>query len=511
MGEILAILMFVASLLAILIGFPVAFTLAGIALVFSGIGTLYGVFDPFILSALGSRYFGIMTNEVLTAVPLFIFMGVMLERSKLAEDLLKTMGQLFGELNGGLGISVILVGTLLAASTGIVGATVVTMGLLSLPILKNAGYDDKLSAGTICASGSLGQLIPPSTVLIFMGDILQGANQTAQLEMGNLSPTPISVGQLFAGALLPGLILVLLYMFWTAAKAIFNPSSCPGVKLSDEEKKDLPRKVIVALLPPLFLIFAVLGSILAGIATPTESASVGAVGTIVLASLKKMLNLSILKATMKSTLMISSMVFIILLGASVFSLVFRGLGGEDIVYRALSSAPGGVTGAVLIVMIAIFFLGFFLDTFEIIFITVPIGAPILIRLGVDPIWLGVMIGMNLQTSFLTPPFGFALFYLKGVAGRSISTINIYLGAMPFVGLQVIGMTLLFLIPDLATWLPKKLFEPKTNTLFEETHRDHEIVNKQHNIDNFNNLFIAPNIENVQIDQFEDLLKKEPEY
>lgn len=457
MGEILASLMFLVTILVVLAGYPVAFTLAGTALGFGALGISLGLFEPSLLTALAVRYFGTMTNEVLVAVPLFVFMGVMLERSKIAEQLLTTMGELFGAMRGGLGMSVILVGALLAASTGIVGATVVTMGLLSLPVMARAGYDPKLATGAICASGTLGQIIPPSTVLIFMGDILQGANQSAQLEMGNFSPDPLSVGQLFAGAMLPGLMLVVLYMLWIGFKAITDPESCPPLELSDERRADLPRRVVVALVPPLALILAVLGSILGGAATPTESASVGAVGAMILAAFKGRLTLPILKEVMRSTLMINSMVFVILLGASVFSLVFRGLGGEELVFDILAAMPGGTTGAVLIVMLVIFVLGFFLDTFEIIFITVPIAAPVLIRLGVDPIWLGVLIGMNLQTSFLTPPFGFALFYLRGVADKAIKTLDIYRGALPFVGLQVAGIGLLWLVPDLATWLPDVLF------------------------------------------------------
>ncbi len=456
-GEILAALMFLATILVVLAGYPVAFTLAGTALAFGGLGIALDLFEPSLLLALASRYFGTMTNEVLVAVPLFVFMGVMLERSKIAEQLLMTMGELFGAMRGGLGLSVILVGALLAASTGIVGATVVTMGLLSLPIMNRAGYDPKLSTGAICASGTLGQIIPPSTVLIFMGDILQGANQQAQLEMGNFSPDPLSVGQLFAGAMLPGLVLVILYMLWIGYKAITDPESCPALELDPSQRASLPGRILSALVPPLLLIFAVLGSILAGIATPTESASVGAVGAMLLAATKGQLSRAILGQVMRSTLMISSMVFVILLGASVFSLVFRGLGGEELVFDILASMPGGAAGAVFIVMLVIFFLGFFLDTFEIIFITVPIAAPVLIQLGVDPIWLGVLIGMNLQTSFLTPPFGFALFYLRGVADAAIKTLDIYKGALPFVGLQIAGIGLLWLVPDLATWLPDILF------------------------------------------------------
>ena len=456
-GEILSVAMFLATIGAVLAGYPVAFTLAGVGLMFAGLGMALGVFDAAILSALAGRYFGTMTNETLVAVPLFVFMGVMLERSKIAEALLTTMGELFGSLRGGLGYSVVIVGALLAASTGIVGATVVTMGLLSLPAMMRAGYDPKLAAGTICAAGTLGQIIPPSTVLIFVGDILQGANQQAQLELGNLAPEPMSVGQLFAGAMIPGLVLVGLYLAWILAKSIVDPRSCPPLEMTEEQRAGLAGRVLSALAPPLLLILAVLGSILAGIATPTESASVGAVGAMLLAGVKNRFDNRVLREVLRTTLSITSMVFVILLGASVFSLVFRGLGGENLVHDALASMPGGTFAAVLAVMALIFVLGFFLDTFEIIFIVVPIAAPALIKLGVDPIWLGVMIGVNLQTSFLTPPFGFALFYLRGVAGKLLRTAEVYKGVVPFVALQVVGITLLWLAPGMATRLPDRLF------------------------------------------------------
>lgn len=456
-GEILAVAMFVAMIGAVLAGYPVAFTLAGVGLAFAALGMTLDAFDVAILSALTGRYFGTMTNETLVAVPLFVFMGVMLERSKIAEALLTTMGELFGKMRGGLGYSVVIVGALLAASTGIVGATVVTMGLLSLPAMMRAGYDPKLAAGTICASGTLGQIIPPSTVLIFVGDILQGANQQAQLELGNLAPEPISVGQLFAGAMIPGLVLVALYLAWILFKSVVDPDSCPPLEASAGQRAGLLRRSLETLVPALLLIVAVLGSILAGVATPTESASVGSVGAMALTAAKGRFNLDLLREVMRTTLNITSMVFVILLGASVFSLVFRGLGGENLVHDALSSLPGGVVVAVLAVMAVIFVLGFFLDTFEIIFIVVPITAPALIKLGVDPIWLGVMIGMNLQTSFLTPPFGFALFYLRGVADSLVKTVDIYRGVVPYVGLQLLGVTIVGLIPVLATGLPDRLF------------------------------------------------------
>jgi tripartite ATP-independent transporter DctM subunit len=453
-GEILAGLMFFGIIGFLLLGFPVAFTLAGVSLMFGAVGMSLGVFDPSNFGALPNRYIGFMTNEVLVAVPLFIFMGVMLERSNIAEQLLLTMGKLFGNLRGGLGMSVIVVGTLLAASTGVVGATVVTMGLISLPAMLRAGYDPKLATGVICASGTLGQIIPPSTVLIFMGDMLSGINSQVQMAKGNFAPTAVSVGDLFAGALLPGFMLVGLYLLYTIFKAITDPESCPATPVPPEEKKDLLREVVVSLVPPLLLILSVLGSILGGIATPTEAASVGAVGAMVLAALKWRLSFTILRQTAVATATITSMVFVILLGASVFSVVFRLMGGDNLVHEFLANLPGGTLMAVAVVMAIMFVLGFILDTFEIIFIVIPITAPILLALDVDPVWLGVLVGVNLQTSFLTPPFGFALFYLRGVAPADLPTSAIYKGIMPFVALQIIAIGILFAFPGIVTWLPR---------------------------------------------------------
>jgi tripartite ATP-independent transporter DctM subunit len=511
-GEILSVAMFLGTIGAVLAGYPVAFTLAGVGLMFAGLGMAFGVFDVAILSALAGRYFGTMTNETLVAVPLFVFMGVMLERSKIAEALLTTMGELFGTLRGGLGYSVVIVGALLAASTGIVGATVVTMGLLSLPAMMRAGYDPKLASGTICAAGTLGQIIPPSTVLIFVGDILQGANQQAQLALGNMAPEPISVGQLFAGAMIPGLVLVGLYLAWILFKSIVEPRSCPPLEMTDEQRAGLAGRVLSALAPPLVLMLAVLGSILAGIATPTESASVGAVGAMLLAGVKLRFDRKILHEVMRATLSITSMVFVILLGASVFSLVFRGLGGENLVHDALASMPGGVFAAVLAVMLVIFVLGFFLDTFEIIFIVVPIAAPALIKLGVDPIWLGVMIGVNLQTSFLTPPFGFALFYLRGVAGKLLRTIDIYRGVVPFVALQVLGMALIWMAPGMATYLPGKLFADEAPLYEDDSQSSAPAAQAGSPVaDDFGDLLEepAPGRTVPYLDDFENLLPEEP--
>ncbi len=452
-GEILSGLMFVGVIGFLLLGFPVAFTLAGTSLIFGLVGMWFGVFDPSNFGALASRYIGFMTNEVLVAVPLFIFMGVMLERSRIAEQLLTTMGKLFGSIRGGLGMSVIIVGALLAASTGVVGATVVTMGLISLPAMLRAKYDPKLASGVICASGTLGQIIPPSTVLIFMGDMLSSINAQVQMQQGNFAPTPVTVGDLFAGAFFPGLLLVGCYLAWMIFKAITDPESCPATPMDPGERKGIWKEVAVALIPPLILIFAVLGSILMGIATPTEAGSVGAVGATILAALRWRLSFRVFREAAIATATITSMVFIILFGASVFSIVFRMMGGDALVHEFLVNLPGGTVGALIVVMLIMFVLGFILDTFEIIFIVIPITAPILLMLGVDPIWLGVIVGVNLQTSFLTPPFGFSLFYLRGVAPNSVSTGMIYRGAIPFVALQVVVIALLFIFPDIITWLP----------------------------------------------------------
>lgn len=452
----MALLLFLAAIIILLAGFPVAFSLAGAGLLFALIGTLAGNFDPVFLEAVPNRIFGIMTNEVLVAVPLFVFMGVTLEKAKIADDLLDTMASLFGSLRGGLGISVTLVGMLMAASTGIVGATVVTMGLLSLPTMLKRGYNAQLATGTICAAGTLGQIIPPSIVLVLLGDVMSSAYQQSQLDQGIFSPETVSVGDLFMGALIPGLLLVLLYILYLTGVAFFKPCSAPAYQ-SDSSQRRSFAQICLAMLPPLLLILLVLGSILTGKATPTEAASVGAVGAIILALCKRSLNLQMLREVMRSTTKVSSMVFMILIGAAIFSLVFRGFGGDELVREFLSELPGGVVGAVILVMLVMFLLGFFLDFIEITFVVVPIVAPVLLSMGLDPIWLGVMIALNLQTSFLTPPFGFALFYLRGVAPNSVSTSQIYKGVMPFIGIQIAMLALLAFWPSLVTWLPKYLF------------------------------------------------------
>ena len=454
--EWVAGLLFVSVILILLAGFPVAFTLGGTALLFAGVGVLTGEFHGAMLSGLPNRIFGIMTNETLVAVPLFVFMGVTLERARIAEELLETLSALFGTLRGGLGISVTLVGMLLAASTGIVGATVVTMGLLSLPTMLKRGYSPEIAAGTICASGTLGQIIPPSIILVMLGDVMTTAYQQAQLEMGIFSPKTVSVGDLFAGALIPGLLLVLLYMLYVLGLAFFKPATMPAHVREPGETASL-MQVLHALFPPLLLIFAVLGSILGGFATPTEAAGVGAMGALLLAISRKQLNLERLQEIMQSTLRISSMVFMILIGASIFSLVFRGYGGDDGVRAVLEALPGGVIGAVIVVMLVMFLLGFVLDFIEITFVVVPIVGPVLLAMGLDPVWLGIMIAINLQTSFLTPPFGFALFYLRGVAPPEVSTAQIYRGAIPFVAIQLFALLLLALFPELVTWLPGKIY------------------------------------------------------
>jgi tripartite ATP-independent transporter DctM subunit len=454
--EWVAALLFLTVILVLLAGFPVAFTLGGTALIFAALGVIGGGFNEALLSGLPNRIFGIMTNETLVAVPLFVFMGVTLERAQIAEELLETLSSLFGALRGGLGISVTLVGMLLAASTGIVGATVVTMGLLSLPTMLKRGYSPEIATGTICASGTLGQIIPPSIILVMLGDVMTTAYQQAQLEMGIFSPKTVSVGDLFAGALVPGLLLVVLYMLYILGVAFFRPAAVPAHR-HDAGQQISVGQILHALLPPLILILAVLGSILMGLATPTEAAGVGGVGALLLAISRRQLNLPRLREIMQSTLKISSMVFLILIGASMFSLVFRGYGGDDGVRVILEALPGGIVGAVIVVMFVMFLLGFVLDFIEITFVVVPIVGPVLLAMGLDPVWLGIMIAINLQTSFLTPPFGFALFYLRGVAPASVTTAQIYRGAVPFVGIQVVALLLLAMFPELITWLPEKIY------------------------------------------------------
>jgi len=454
--EWLPLSMFVAVCVVLLTGYPVAFALGGTALLFAAGGMLTGTFSPSDLSFVPNRLFGIIENSTLMAVPLFVFMGVMLEKSRVAEKLLSSMGQLFGPLPGGMGLAIILVGALLAASTGIVGATVVTMGLLSLPTMLRQGYQPQLSTGLICATGTLGQIIPPSIALVLLGDVLANAYQDIQLKQGLWSLDTVSVGDLFVGALIPGLILVGLYLFYVVAISLLKPQWAPAFAPADGERRSW-RALLGGLIPPLLLIAAVLGSILTGKATPTEAAGVGAFGTLLLGAANRHLNRTILGEVVRATSRVTAMVFMILIGASLFSLVFRGFGGEEAVHNLFAAMPGGVIGATVMVMLLIFLLGFILDFIEITFVVVPIVAPVLLGMGLDPIWLGVMIALNLQTSFLTPPFGFALFYLRGVAPAEVKTTHIYQGVIPFIFIQLIMLGILALFPELATWLPHALY------------------------------------------------------
>jgi tripartite ATP-independent transporter DctM subunit len=450
-GE-LALALFGSVCVLLLFGFPVAFTLAGTALLFAAIGVIAGHFDASFVAALSGRMFGTITNDTLVAVPLFILMGVTLERAKIAEELLTAMTRGFGGKTGGLGISVIVVGALLAASTGIVGATVVTMGVLALPSMLRAGYNPSLATGLICATGTLGQIIPPSIALVLLGDIMSTAYQQAQLESGIINTQTVSVGDLFVGSLVPGLLLVTLYLGYLLFVAWRNPSHCPA----PIETSGPQVSILGAVAPPLFLITIVLGSIIMGAATPTEAAGVGAVGGLCLAAYKGALSLTTLQEIARSTMATTSMVFLILIGAALFSLVFRGFGGDKLIEEFFLTLGGGPHVALLIVMLVMFLLGFILDFIEITFVVVPIVAPILLAMGFDPIWLGVMIAVNLQTSFLTPPFGFALFYLRGVADESVPTSAIYRGVIPFVGIQLCLLGLLWLLPEVVTWLPSTI-------------------------------------------------------
>ena len=456
MAGLMSLGLFVAAALSLLAGFPVAFTLAGIALIFALLGIMTGVFDPSFLHAFPSRIFGIMSNETLIAVPVFVFMGVMLEKSKLADQLLQALAQLMRRVPGGLGLAVMLVGTLMAASTGIVGATVVTMGLLSLPTMLRHNYHPSIATGSICAAGTLGQIIPPSIVLILLADVLSNAYQQAQLQMGIFSPETISVGELFAGAMMPGLMLVGLYMLYLAAMALIKPSLMPAVKQEPDEKVTL-MALLGLLAGPLLLIIAVLGSILMGLATPTEAAAVGATGAMLLALKQKQLSLDTLRMVVFQSARVSAMVFMILIAASLFSLVFRGYGGDEYVQSLLTNLPGGEVGALLVVMLVLFLLGFILDFIEITYVVIPIVGPVLLAMGIDPVWLGIMIAINLQTSFLTPPFGFSLFYLRGVTPPEVATSAIYKGVIPFIMIQVLMLGLLSLWPDIATWLPSVIY------------------------------------------------------
>jgi len=444
-AETLAPLMFAGALLLIFSGYPVAFALGGSALLFAGIGVEAGMLSWNLLQALPSRIFGIMSNFILLAVPFFIFMGTMLEKSRLAEDLLTTIGQLFGAVRGGLAIAVVFVGALLAAATGVVGASVVAMGMISMPVMMKYGYSGELSSGVITASGTLGQIIPPSIVLIVLAD-----------QLG------ISVGDLFIGALVPGVALACLYALYAGGVALVRPDSAPALpeEARDIEPLRLLRRVLLVMLPPLVLIVLVLGSIFQGIATPTEAGALGAVGAILLAAVNGRLSLKAMRETMDETMRLTSMVMFLLVGSTAFSLIFRGLGGDFWIEDLLTNLPGGVIGFLIVANLTIFLLGFFIDFFEIAFIIIPLLQTPAAKLlppefgataSAALVWFGVMVGMNLQTSFLTPPFGFALFYLRGVAPDEVSTMQIYRGAVPFIGIQVVGLILMILYPEMVTW------------------------------------------------------------
>lgn len=455
METAMPLLMFLFVIAVLMTGFPVAFALAGGSLIFALISWQTGHLDAVLMGAIPERIYGIMRNETLIAVPLFVFMGVLLERGKISEDLLVTMGRLFGRVRGGLAVSVCAVGAILAASTGIVGATVVTMGLISLPVMLRHKYRPAFACGVITASGTLGQIIPPSIVLVILGDVMRNANQRAQLEMGNFSPKAVSVGDLFFGALIPGLLLVGCYIVYVSVMAFLRPQYAPAMA---EDKSVTMRETLTVLLPPALLIVSVLGSILGGIATPTEAAGVGAGGALLLSALRGKINRAAIAECAQRATRITCMVFVIFIGASLFSLVFRGLGGDEVVRHMLNELPGGAPAAFAAVMLLMFVLGFFLDFIEIVLVVVPIVGVALIQLGMDPVWLGVMIALNLQTSFLTPPFGFALFYLRGVAPPVVKTADIYRGAAPFVAIQLLLIAVLWFFPGAVTWLPEYIYD-----------------------------------------------------
>ena len=454
--EWLSLLLFISIIAILLLGVPVSLALAGTSLIFAVIGIFLGEFEASFLTGLPNRIYGIMTNPTLLAIPLFVFMGITLEKSKIAENLLESLSVLFSGIRGGLAIAVTLIGMLLAASTGIVGATVVTMGLLALPTMQKNNYSTELSTGIICASGTLGQIIPPSIVLVMLGDVISSSYQYTQMNLGNYSPRTVSVGDLFAGALIPGVILVLFYISYILLISYIDPKSAPKNKDSDIGP-DNPKKIISSLLPPLGLMVLVLGSILLGMASPTEAAGIGAFGALIISYTRKTLNKKIVLEISNSTLKITGMVFFILISASVFSLVFRGFSGDELVHNFLTGLPGDKVSAMIITMIVIFILGFILDFIEITFVVIPIVAPILLGMVFDPVWLGIMIAINLQTSFLTPPFGFALFYLRGVAPDTVKTQQIYKGIIPFVLIQIIMLVILSIYPEIITFLPDYIY------------------------------------------------------
>ena len=442
--EIIPLLLLTLICTTLLLGYPVAFTLAGVSILFALICVPMGIFDPTIFKSIPIRIFGIMNNVTLLAVPLFIFMGTILEKSGVAAKMLENMAKAFKGIRGGLSVSIIIVGALLAASTGIVGATVVTMGLMSLPILISQGYEKSFSTGLVASTGTLGQIIPPSIALVLLGDVMSSAYQRAQNNMGIFSQQTVTVGDLFIGAIVPGIMICVGYLIYTIYKNGNNKNIKVYLNGQSVEKIELLKTLAL----PIILIFLVLGSIFAGIATPTEAAAIGAFGALVIALINKKINLSFLKETSEKTAIVSTMIFTILIGASIFSLIFRGVGGDELIDLIFNSIPGGNYTALIFVLIIIFLLGFILDFIEICYVIVPLVAPPLLMMGFDPVWLAILFAINLQTSFLTPPFGFSLFYLRGVADENIQTIEIYKGVVPFIVIQLLVLFLILFVPSL---------------------------------------------------------------
>lgn len=457
MDLILILSMLPTLLILLLLGVPVAFALIAVSFLSGGLGVVFDVFDPRMFSVMPSRLYGIMINELLIAIPLFIFMGLMLEKSRLAEELLETMGALFGNVRGGMAVSVSVVGGLLAASTGVVGAAVVSMGLMSLPVMLKHGYSKPIACGSICAAGTLGQIIPPSILLILLTDQISSAYRVAQSNLGNMAPESISVIDIFAGALVPGVLLMCCYITYQLGYGLLYPKDAPAVRISAEPGRKLFVRVLKSLVPPLLLIIAVLGSLLGGVATATEAASVGAVGAMLLALVYSRLSLSTLNDTSIGTMKLTAMIFMILIGATFFALMFRSLGGTSLVDGFLTEIPGGKIGALLMIMVVVFLLGFVLDFIEIMVIVIPIIGPTLFMMDVHPIWFAILLSVNLQTSFLTPPFGFSLFYLQGVAPIGVHMGHIYRGVMPFIFIQLLVLCMIWFIPEIATWLPDVVY------------------------------------------------------
>ena len=442
--EIIPLLLLVLICLALLFGYPVAFTLSGVSILFALICIPFGIFDESILKSIPLRIFGIMNNATLLAVPLFIFMGTVLERSGIAAKMLENMALAFKNIRGGLSISIIAVGALLAASTGIVGATVVTMGLMSLPVLIQQGYKKDFSSGLVASTGTLGQIIPPSIALVLLGDVMSNAYQRAQNNMGIFSQQTVTVGDLFIGAIVPGIMICLGYLIYT----IYQNYKNSNILFEPEANSASFKDILKTLALPLLLIILVLGSIIAGIATPTEASAIGAAGALLIVLINDKLSLVFIKETSKKTAIVSTMIFTILIGASIFSLIFRGVGGDDLIDLVFGSLPGGPYTALIFVLIFIFLLGFILDFIEICYVIVPLVAPPLLMMGFEPVWLAILIAINLQTSFLTPPFGFSLFYLRGVANESIQTSEIYNGVIPFIFIQLLVLITVLFLPFL---------------------------------------------------------------